>query len=124
MVRKAYCCDASRKLFDDYYAGRQSGSGKPIFVGKKYQRGHGLGNILGGFERKCMAIATDNGARKTVARKRCKTGWKLPTMSSRAKNLKSPPKKRILSGINRTLMDMMRQSGSGVRAKRSRDIFA
>jgi len=121
MVRKAYCCDASRKLFDDYYAGRQSGSGKPIFVGKRYQRGHGLGNILGGFERKwLLQLITVHG--KQLLRNAVKPGLEIADDVIEGKKFKRVRQKRIPSGIKRTLMDMMRQCG--VRAKRSRDIFA
>ena len=123
MVRKAYCCDASRKLFDDYYAGHQRGSGMPIFVGRKYQRGHGLGNILGGFARKwLLPLVTVHG--KQLLGNAVKTGLEIADDVIEGKKFKESAKKRIPSGIKRTLMDMMGQSGSGVRAKRSRDIFA
>jgi len=47
MKRKTYCCDASRRQYEDYYA-NQSGSGMPVFVGRRYQRGHGLAQTIGG----------------------------------------------------------------------------
>ena len=46
MKRKAqFCCDASRDMYEDYYA-KQSGGSMPVFVGTKRQRGHGIGSML------------------------------------------------------------------------------
>ena len=47
MRRKRYCCDASRRMYEDYYTG-QVGGNIPVFRGARYQRGHGLGNVIGG----------------------------------------------------------------------------
>ena len=41
MKVKTYCCDATRHMYEQYYAD-QSGSGIPVFVGQRHQRGHGL----------------------------------------------------------------------------------
>ena len=51
MKRKAqFCCDASRDMYDDYYA-KQRGGAMPVFVGTKRQRGHGIGSMLSGLFR-------------------------------------------------------------------------
>ena len=51
MKRKAqFCCDASRDMYEDYYA-NQSGGAMPVFVGTKRQRGHGIGSMLSGLFR-------------------------------------------------------------------------
>ena len=51
MKRKAqFCCDASRDMYEDYYA-KQSGGSMPVFVGTKRQRGHGIGSMLSGLFR-------------------------------------------------------------------------
>ena len=44
-MRKPYCCDASRSMYEDYYA-KQSGGEMPVFMGARYQRGHGIGNFF------------------------------------------------------------------------------
>jgi hypothetical protein len=49
-MRKPYCCDASRSLYENYYVS-QSGNGMPIFEGHRGQRGHGLGSMLAGLFR-------------------------------------------------------------------------
>jgi len=48
MKHRQYCCDAIRHLYEEYYS-RQNGGEIPVFVGRRYQRGHGLGSILCGF---------------------------------------------------------------------------
>jgi len=53
MKRRAYWCDASRDLFEDYYS-LQNGGEIPVFAGARFQRGHGLGSILGGFFRRLV----------------------------------------------------------------------
>jgi len=53
MKRRAYCCDASLDLYEEYYS-RQNGGEIPVFVGRRFQRGHGLGSILSGFFRRLV----------------------------------------------------------------------
>ena len=65
MKRKAYCCDASRNLYCDYYS-RQSGGEMPVFSGARIQRGHGLGSILGGFFRRLVLPFVKNNAKERV----------------------------------------------------------
>jgi len=52
--RKQYCCDANRHMYEDYYTG-QVGGNMPVFRGARYQRGHGLGNVVGGLFR-CVTL--------------------------------------------------------------------
>ena len=55
-MKKPFCCDASRALYEDYYTSytRQSGGEVPVFYGAHTQRGHGLGSILGGLFRRAL----------------------------------------------------------------------
>jgi len=53
MKHRPYCCDASRDLYEEYYS-RQNGGEIPVFAGRRFQRGHGLGRILGGFFRRLV----------------------------------------------------------------------
>jgi len=53
MRRKRYCCDASRQVYEDYYTG-QVGGNMPVFRGISHQRGHGLGNVIGGLFRRVV----------------------------------------------------------------------
>lgn len=53
--KRLYCCEGSRKLYDDYYT-TQAGSGLPVFVGARMQRGHGIGSVLGGLFRSALPL--------------------------------------------------------------------
>jgi hypothetical protein len=41
------------KAYPDYYI-HQAGKGYPVFAGRRYQRGHGLGSIFGGLFKAAM----------------------------------------------------------------------
>ena len=41
------------KAYHDYYI-HQAGKGYPVFAGRRYQRGHGLGSIFGGLFKACF----------------------------------------------------------------------
>jgi hypothetical protein len=43
------------KAYHDYYI-HQAGKGYPVFAGRRYQRGHGLGSILGGLFKAAMPL--------------------------------------------------------------------
>ena len=46
-MKKPYCCEASRHLFNQYYSNQQKGgSDFPVYVGRARQRGHRLANIF------------------------------------------------------------------------------
>ena len=53
MRRKRYCCDASRRMYEDYCTGPVGGN-IPVFRGARYQRGHGLGKVIGGLFRRVV----------------------------------------------------------------------
>ena len=40
-------------MYEDYYTG-QMGGNMPVFPGARYQRGHGLGNVIGGLFRRVV----------------------------------------------------------------------
>jgi hypothetical protein len=47
-MKKTYCCDDSRELYERYYNRQQKGKGEfPVYVGRFVQKGHGIGNIIG-----------------------------------------------------------------------------
>ena len=52
-MKKPYCCEASRALYEDYYT-KQSGGKLPIFYGARTQREHGIGSVLGGLFRRAL----------------------------------------------------------------------
>jgi len=130
MKRRAYCCDASRGMYEDYYS-RQVGGQMPVFVGSRYQRGHGLGSVLGGiFRRFIVPLFTTHG--KTLALDALRTGMNVAEdVLGSGSGFKESVKKRVPEGIKRTAQNLIRQSGSGVRRRKRRklrlstkDIFA
>jgi hypothetical protein len=58
----------------DYYI-HQAGKGYPVFAGRRYQRGHGLGSIFGGLFKAAMPLLK-KGA-KTLGREALKTGLNI-----------------------------------------------
>jgi len=132
MTRKAYCCDASRHMYVDYYS-RQVGVQMRVFIGSRHQQGHGLGSVLGGlFRRFVIPFFRTHG--KTLASDALKTGVNVAEDVLGGRTLKESVKKRVPQGIKQTAHSLIRQSGYGVgrrRCKRrrkirprSKDIFA
>ena len=113
MKRRPYCCDASRRLYEDYYA-NQSGSGSiPVFVGRRYQRGHGLAQTLGGlFKRYVVPLVAPHAKRigKQILGNVAKTGMEVVGDVIGGRSAKEAIKERGLSGIKRTVGDILRQS--------------
>jgi len=113
MKRRAYCCDASRHMYEDYYS-RQAGGQIPVFVGSRYQRGRGLGSVLSGlFRRFIVPLFKTHG--KTLALDDLRTGMDVAddVLGSR-RGFKESVKKRVPEGIKRTAKSLIRQSGTGV----------
>lgn len=128
MKHRAYCCDASRDLYEEYYS-RQNGGEIPVFVGRRFQRGHGLGSILSGFFRR-LVLPFFKTHGKTMLSGALKTGMEMADDVLEGQPLKESAKKRVPEGIKRTVLSMSRQSGSGIKKKRivkrrrrPRDIF-
>ena len=113
MKRRAYCCDASRHMYEDYYS-RQAGGGMPVFVGSRYQRGHGLGSVLSGlFRRFIVPLFKTHG--KTLALDALRTGMDVADdVLGSGCGFKESVKKRVPEGIKRTAESLIRQYGSGV----------
>ena len=114
MRRKRYCCDASRQMF--------------VFRGARYQRGHGLGNVIGGLFRRVVlpflqrstkdALPFLKKNKKMLIRYVLKTGMDVADDVLEGKSLKSSVKKRIPQGIKRSAGDVDWQTGSGIRKRR------
>jgi len=119
MKRRAYCCDASRHMYEDYYS-RQAGGQIPVFVGSRYQRGHGLGSVLSGlFRRFIVPLFKTHG--KTLALDALRTGMDVADdVLGSGRGFKESVKKRVPEGIKRTAESLIRQSGSGVGGRNTR----
>jgi len=108
----------------------------PIFRGARYQRGHGLDNILGGLFRSIILPFIKRNV-PMLAGKAIKTGINLASDASRGVPFKQSFKKHVPKALKETFEDVKFQSGSGAskskhrRRRRSRrggqrynDIFA
>ena len=114
-MRKPYCCEASRSMFDQYYTHQQKGGGDfPVYVGKYRQRGHGLGNILGSLFRRILPFL------KSFAPIALRTGANIVEDVSKGKSWKDSAFTRVPETISSVAFGKANQSGSGVRRRRKR----
>ena len=52
-MKKPFCCEARRALYEDYYT-KQSGGELPVFYGARTKREHSIGSVLGGLFRRAL----------------------------------------------------------------------
>jgi hypothetical protein len=119
-MRKPYCCEASRHLFDQYYSRQQKGGGDfPVYVGRLRQRGHGLGDIFRSIWR-FFAPAV-----KTLAPHALRAGANIVEDVSSGRTWKESAFKHVPSvvkqipdAISNVVSSRSDQSGSGFRRRR------
>ena len=117
-MKKKYCCDANRELYEDYYL-NQSGSGLPVFVGSRGQRGHGLGSMLSGLFRSAMPLIKRGLA--SFGRHALKTGLEIANDVADGNSFGSSVKIRVAVGIKRfaSQSNLTHQTGSGKKKEAS-----
>ena len=115
-------------MYEEYYS-KQSGGGEiPVFVGSRYQRGHGLGNILSGLFRRVLPFLKANA--KNLASNVLRTGVDIAEdVFGEGKKLSDSVKDRLPQGLKRTVQNLEWQTGSGLTKRRklnrkSIDIFS
>ena len=91
-------------MYQDYYTGKhQFGSGNmPIFRGAKYQRGHGLGNMLGGLLRTIILPFVKRNV-SMMAGKAIKTSINLASDASRGVPFKQSFKTHVPKALKETV---------------------
>lgn len=103
-MRRKFCCEASREMYDDYYM-RQTGRGSmPVYSGARYQRGHGIGNILGGLIRKVVPFIKDNV--KTIGKNLLSTGADIAQDMIRGQKFGEAARRHIPAAIQSTVKDI------------------
>jgi hypothetical protein len=114
-MRKPYCCDASRRTYEEYYAQQQRGDGSfPIYIGTSHrQKGHGLGNILGSLFRRILPTL------KTYAPHALRAGANIFDDVSKGKSWKDATFQRVPETISNIVFNKNSQSGSGLRRRRT-----
>lgn len=116
-MRKKYCCDGVRDLYEQYYT-QQSGTGLPIFSGSRGQRGHGLGSIIGGLFRSALPMLKRGLA--SFGKQALKTGLEMANdVVVDGQNWKSSAKRRVPAGIKSFAQrqGLISQSGRGRKRK-------
>jgi hypothetical protein len=116
-MKKPYCCDDSRNIYEQYYNRQQRGEGEfPVYVGRYSQHGHGLGNIIGSLFRRILP------ALKAIAPHLLRTGASVIEDVKAGKSWEESAIKNVPEGFQRIAFG--EQSGSGKRKRPARDIFA
>ena len=115
-MKKQFCCDASRDLYEKYYL-EQSGNGMNVFSGSRGQRGHGLGSMLSGIFRSVVPILQRG--LNTFGKHALKTGIDIVSDVAEGRGVKESAKRRVREGIKRFASNPFgsNQSGSGKRRK-------
>jgi len=101
-------------MYEQYYAD-QSGSGIHVFVGQRHQRGHGLGQTIGGlFKRFVIPFVAPRAKEvgKKILGNAVRTGMEMIGDVVLGKNISQSLKERGLTGIKRTISDIVRQSST------------
>lgn len=89
-MKKKYQPDAN--AYHNYYL-NQKGRGYPVYAGRRFQRGHGLGSILGSLF-KSAAPLLKKGA-KALGKEALKTGMHVAADALEGRNVKESLKSRV-----------------------------
>lgn len=104
----------TRNGYDEYYL-QQAGHGMPVFIGGRYQRGRGIGNILGGLARMVVPILKRGG--RTLLKEGLRTGMDIIGDVAAGRNIKASAKSRSKQSVNR-LMNQARDTLNSPPGKR------
>ena len=96
----------TKNIFEDYYT-RQAGHGLPVFMGNRYQRGHGLGNILGGLARMVVPVLKRGG--QTLLKEGLRTGADILGDVVAGESVKTSAKRRVKQTGSRLLNEALRR---------------
>jgi len=110
-MKRPYCCEASRDMYRQYYVNQQVGRGMPIYSGALRQKGHGLGNVIGGLLRHILPF---------LGRAALSTGTNVVGDLISGRKLKETMSARIPEGIKSLASSVVNQSGSGLRKRKRR----
>jgi len=129
MKHSQYCCDATRDLYEEYHSS-QNGGEILVFAGRRFQRGHGLGSILGGFVRRLVLPFFKTNA-KSMLKNAAKTGVEVASDVIDGRSFSDSVKDRVPTGIKRGVEEIVFQSTPAKqrrpvprRRRRRRDIFS
>jgi hypothetical protein len=118
-MRKPYCCDASRDLYEQYYSLQQKGGTAdfPVHIGIPRQRGHGIGSLFASLYRRILPFV------KSLAPRVLRSGAEIIDSVSKGKTWKQSAKDTVKSQLPEALTKIAfgdeTQSGSGLCRKRT-----
>ena len=101
------------KLYEEYYL-NQTGRGMAAFTGARYQRGHGLGNILRSLTK--FALPFLKKGAKAVGKQAMKTGMNIAQEAMLGHNVKKAAKRHLSQGLT----ELVTQRGRGRPGRRQR----
>ena len=95
-MKKPYCCDATRDLYDQYYTNQQKGGsgGFPVHVGLYRQRGHGIGSVFASLYRRTLPLI------KSLAPRVLRAGADFVDDVSKGKSWKDAALNRLPEGLS------------------------
>jgi len=91
-----------------------------VFASRRFQRGHGLGSILGGFVRRLVLPFFKTNA-KSMLKNAAKTGFESASDVINGRSFSDSVKNRVPTGIKRGVEEIVFQSR---RHRRRRDVFS
>ena len=95
-----------KKLYEEYYL-NQTGRGMAAFTGARYQRGHGLGNILCSLTK--FAVPFLKKGAKAVGKQAMKMGMNIAQEAMQGQNIKKAAKRHLSQGLT----ELVTQQGRG-----------
>lgn len=125
-MKTPFCCDATRDLYQQYYAHQQKGDGLPVFSGTMSQRGYGIpvytgvlsqrGYGIGSFFKSLFMKALPFLQRTAAAALR--TGANVFDDVREGKKIKESLKQRVPDTIKEVGKSIFNQTGSGSRKRK------
>ena len=107
------------KLYEEYYL-NQSGRGMPAFAGARYQRGHGLGNMLRTLTK--LAVPFIKKGAQLIGKQAMKTGMDIAQDAMQGQNIKTAAKRRASEGWRELVYQKGRGGPPGQRIKKRQKI--
>ena len=105
-----YHNDDAKRYYNVY--NRVQTGGMPVFIGRRHQRGHGIGNVLGSLLRNVVGFVGRRGVdflkqnRQAAVRNIVKTGLDIAKDVTSGKKVKDALKTRIPQGIKQTASEL------------------
>ena len=104
--------------YKNFYSRRGQTGGMPVFSGRRRQRGHGIGNVLGSLLRRVVGFVGSRGLdfikqnRQAAVKNVIRTGLDIAKDVTGGKKVKEALRTRIPQGIKQTASELQFQLGN------------